>query len=335
MNDTILLRFIAICLVLNSHLDHFYPVASLATGGAIGNALFFMLSSFGLLLSEKKSPKPYSTYLKKRFKRIYPPLWALLILLVLPIQVYHHCIDFKGVLPFLIKFIYPTFWFIRALILYYILGWFLIKKYNPKKYFITMAVLLVAYFFIYWNFLDVSAFTIESGSFKMVPYAMIFLFGIYLAIHNTKIIYSGWTDIFFFIVALASLYIHKYLMAHHLLITLQFFQQFILFVIVFYLLKICRSAFLKDRLMNMPFIGGAIKYISGITLEIYITHMILSPYMLHYHFSFPLNIVVFLPVCVMIAAALNMLVTKTLNFTSKFSQKGFNSPKNPDLVGGI
>lgn len=335
MNDTILLRFIAICLVLNSHLDHYYPVASLATGGAIGNALFFMLSSFGLLLSQKKSPKPFGAYLKKRFRRIYPSLWAALLFLVLPIQVYHHSIDLKGVLPFLLKFIYPTFWFIRALVFYYIAGWFLIKNYSPRKYVITMSIMFVTYFFIYCTFLDISTFAIEAEPFKGIPYGMIFLFGIYLAVNNAKIIYSGPADIFFFISALALLYLHKYLMAHQWLVELQFFQQFILFAIIFYLLKICRSAFLQDRLMNTPFIGGAIRYISGITLEIYITHMIISPYMQHYHFSFPLNVIVFLSLVVVIAAALNLLVTQVLNFTGKFTQKSFNSPKNPDLLGEI
>jgi peptidoglycan/LPS O-acetylase OafA/YrhL len=41
------LRFSAIVLVINSHMDSFYPIPELGTGGALGNALFFMLSAFG------------------------------------------------------------------------------------------------------------------------------------------------------------------------------------------------------------------------------------------------------------------------------------------------
>ena len=39
-----LLRVFAVFLVFNSHCDALYPVSALATGGAMGNALFFVIS---------------------------------------------------------------------------------------------------------------------------------------------------------------------------------------------------------------------------------------------------------------------------------------------------
>jgi len=55
--DTQFLRAIAILLVVNSHLDRYYPVSHLATGRAIGNSLFFFLSAFGIYLSQYKKQK--------------------------------------------------------------------------------------------------------------------------------------------------------------------------------------------------------------------------------------------------------------------------------------
>ena len=52
-NDTSFIRVVAILLIVNSHLDAYYPISYLGTGTAIGNSLFFVLSSFGLSLVEK------------------------------------------------------------------------------------------------------------------------------------------------------------------------------------------------------------------------------------------------------------------------------------------
>ena len=50
------LRILAVLLIVNSHLSLFYNYEYLATGGAIGNAIFFLISGIGLSysLSKKK-----------------------------------------------------------------------------------------------------------------------------------------------------------------------------------------------------------------------------------------------------------------------------------------
>lgn len=45
-NYIYLAKFFAVLLVLNSHLDKCYPIPALATGGALGNALFFFVSGY-------------------------------------------------------------------------------------------------------------------------------------------------------------------------------------------------------------------------------------------------------------------------------------------------
>lgn len=51
INGVDILKCIAAILITNSHMDMLYPKFSfLATGGAIGDALFFFCSGFTLLL---------------------------------------------------------------------------------------------------------------------------------------------------------------------------------------------------------------------------------------------------------------------------------------------
>ena len=52
-NDAIdILKFLAVVLILNSHFDKIYlpPFDKLATGGTIGDAMFFLCSGFTMLL---------------------------------------------------------------------------------------------------------------------------------------------------------------------------------------------------------------------------------------------------------------------------------------------
>ena len=56
LTELITLRFIAILLVVNSHLTLFYEYEYFATGGALGNSIFFIS---GIVLSNSLSKKKY------------------------------------------------------------------------------------------------------------------------------------------------------------------------------------------------------------------------------------------------------------------------------------
>ena len=87
--ETNFLRALAMILIINSHLDNYYPVRHLATGGMIGNALFLMLSSLGLYLSwHKKGQEDLAQWYGRRMARIYPSTWICVLMLMYPIAVY-------------------------------------------------------------------------------------------------------------------------------------------------------------------------------------------------------------------------------------------------------
>lgn len=62
------LKFFAVLLITNSHMDLLYgKYSALATGGAIGDVLFFFASGFTLFLGART----FDNYYKRRINRIY------------------------------------------------------------------------------------------------------------------------------------------------------------------------------------------------------------------------------------------------------------------------
>ena len=71
------IKFIAVLFIINSHADMCYPkFSALATGGAIGDALFLFCSGYTLFWG---SLKRFDNWYKRRVNRIYPSVFACLL----------------------------------------------------------------------------------------------------------------------------------------------------------------------------------------------------------------------------------------------------------------
>lgn len=71
-----ILKFFAVFLIINSHMDALYvKYGILATGGAIGDALFLFCSGYTLFWDGRKR---FDNWYKKRISRIYPSVFACL-----------------------------------------------------------------------------------------------------------------------------------------------------------------------------------------------------------------------------------------------------------------
>lgn len=69
-----ILKFLAVLLITNSHMDKVYAdYGMLATGGAIGDALFFFCSGFTLFFGRIGR---FDAWYKRRFRRIYPSVFG-------------------------------------------------------------------------------------------------------------------------------------------------------------------------------------------------------------------------------------------------------------------
>ena len=162
-----LIKFIAAILITNSHMASLYPerFRALATGGAIGDGLFFFCSGFLLMRGGRTD---FFNWYKRRINRIFPTIFAVSIIGMLFLgnnpTLKHVLVDGGG-------------WFVQAIMLFYVLFWF-VKNYLSEKlwvaYLLDVLVLLV-WFIAFWD-KDVSIFTF--GTYYRWPvYFLIMLLG--------------------------------------------------------------------------------------------------------------------------------------------------------------
>lgn len=124
-----LIKFMGVLLIINSHMGEAYPKwGFLASGGAIGNSLFFFASGF--LLSYKNIPAIRSIssrggyFLKTKISRIYSSLFAVIIF-----KGFwgNDSISFHSVI-----FSVGGYWFVECVLLYFIFSWPLINFKNKS-----------------------------------------------------------------------------------------------------------------------------------------------------------------------------------------------------------
>lgn len=316
-DDTSFLKFLAILLVINSHMDVFYGNHYFATGGALGNSLFFMLSSFGLAISEKNRPQNFWFYLYKRIRRIYPPVWSSVLFILTPLLVYYYYIDsslavdtlrqeinFFNPISFFsaIFFPPPTFWFLQALMVYYVICFPCIKKPRSNLLLAWSIPAVLLYFMIYLDVADFSVLVIEQQlEFKVLFYYLVFLFGIYLASYTEKITYSGFSDIVMALLVLVVIYGHKIFMSRGLLGEYQWMEQLLIFPFLFYALKLARSPVIAKIFKLNNIVATFINLTVVMTLELYIVHGPIREYLIFDLGFFPANPLFFLLITYVVA----------------------------------
>jgi len=280
----------------------------------LGNALFFMLSSFGLFLSGKWNETNFAQWYGRRILKIYPSVWVTIFLLYIPVNLFFTnkiSIDTFNILESACILFYPPYWFLQALLIFYCIGFFLISAYSYKKIISTFLILLLLYIYYYFNYLDLSIFRIENEPFVYIKDLLTFIFGIFLAKNNKKINYSGPTDFLILFSSIILIYFHKYLMVKNLFCQFQIFQHLILFVFLYYSVKISRSPIIQCKLMQSK-AGSVIKSISNITLEIYIVHSTISSTILHFNYTFPINLLIFLTATLFLSVFVKFVADKLI-----------------------
>lgn len=162
------LKVIAILLVFNSHCGKLYPVSAMATGGALGNALFFILSGYFLKIELSE----FWPWIKKRIIQLYPAMLIVSFVYALTFQ------DFpKNLQTIFTRFIWPTgYWFIGGLLLFNILIYFF-EKYNVFNNFVLYSVILWGVYFIWYVlFVDKTVWSVEDhGIFRLIYYFYIYI----------------------------------------------------------------------------------------------------------------------------------------------------------------
>ena len=176
-------------LITNSHFGGLYPTgfSSLATGGTIGNALFMFCSGYALYFSLMKAKKSeivkskirkFSDWYLKRVLRIFPSVWLFRVFQVLALGV-----TFQWTMVYL-----PGYWFLNAIIVFYVLFYFVIL-YAETRLPHVIIFLLIPFLILFFTQPNFSTeFIIEQTGhpYKIhwFYYFSIMLFGAYIGQHN-------------------------------------------------------------------------------------------------------------------------------------------------------
>lgn len=305
--DTQFLRAFAIILVLNSHLDKYYPIPYIGTGGAIGNSIFFFLSGFGLYISQQTSYRHFVEWFTHRIGRIYPSLWIVLISLYMPVLIWQDKLSYSTLTTFIGYFFDPPFWFLQALLVYCLLAFPLFRDSNKSHLIAIMSILSVLYIGCYISILDLSRWTVEETPFDLIHYFSVFLFGICIAKVDNYIFYNGFTDFLLLILCIGIVYMHKYLMLKGFFLEYQFLQQLLIYPILLFLLKISRCPLIVTTLASTKLFSHPVDFLANTTLEIYMVHQTISTPVLYMHLSFPFNLIAFLAVTLIFSAIVNRI----------------------------
>lgn len=136
--STFALMGLAALLIANSHLEAFYPKRFMAADGLLGNLLFFLLSGYGVTLSQRKRPDALRLFYWRRLIRIYPSLWvAVLVAWVAGAVAFssHNPIQWLAVLC------WPTpYAFVAQIMIYYPAVWVLARMSLRAVLTVTMIV---------------------------------------------------------------------------------------------------------------------------------------------------------------------------------------------------
>ena len=302
------LRFLATCLITNSHYGNIYPLSIIANGGLLGDLLFFSVSGF--CLAEIRLP--FYKWYAKRLCRIYPAVWLITILYAL-MGVYTVA---QG--KFVELFVYPTaYHFVASIVILYIIYYLAIKiPFVQKHFWQVMLAEVVVWLGIYFTVYDRSYYHIDNVHEPMIRFLYFdaMMLGWYFRKRKTEVSLpkiGNWMVLFLLFV---SYFVSKLaFVRYEKLALLQIVNQVILFLLVYSIWR-CLAG-MDVKLKNMPrWLWRIINYISGITLEIYVVQYVIIDQFENW--VFPVNWLVVTAVIVIAASILHVAsqyVTKLLD----------------------
>ena len=282
-----ILKCFAAIVITNSHMDILYPkFGALATGGAIGDALFFFCSGFTLFLGRMER---FDNWYKRRINRIYPTVFAWAIWGSLLFN-YHN--DINRIL------LSGGGWFISCIMIYYVVLYF-IQRYllgHLKLVFMLVGVACTSYFILIDTPMDFNMY--GEGYFKWFHFFMFMLMGAMMGISQRKYKYHFVWDglkLIGCIVVFYALYAFKDVATCN---KLQMLTWIPLLGTVFYFYKVCNSEWMKKAYYHR-LVGWIIKLVGSLCLEIYLVQA--SLFTDKMNVVFPLNLIVMF-VIIMVAA---------------------------------
>lgn len=307
-----LLKFLAALLVSNSHFDIMYVKYSfLATGGTIGDVLFFFCSGFTLFLKDFQGFSGFPNWYKRRISRIYPSVFAISIISCAVLG--------RG--DNIINIIFDEgYWFIECILLYYILIYFIGLFCKNHMHYVYAFVTILSVILFYSIDRPEGYNMYHSGSYiKWSPYFLFMLLGAHLGRLTKEKKLTGIREernavkdgllSLIFIVLFYGIYITTRKISA--IADFQVYNFIPLFFGIYYLYYFAASPIMKSfcKKNNFP-----IRLIGGLCLEIYLLQRYLISDSLNYLFPFNLIIVLFLiVVCAYFVRCFARLLSQTFS----------------------
>lgn len=309
------LKVLAAIFTTNSHFIPLYKdiSPSLATFGVHGNALFFFVSGFLLMMGFEKKKDLFINWYKKKIQRLWPSvfLWSIIAAII-----WNTPITWQDLV------IADKYWFLQCIAIYYILFYIFgnlnISIMGGGKICMQkmLFILSIAVSLLYFYFMPKAIGSIFHTNFHFICHFSIMIMGGMTYLYKDKIeITSLWKDclwtIFWFVLYFIILYIGKGKQDY------KYYFQIVgllpLHLFIFYVYKTasyhwCTTLFQSSRWKWLLLI------ISNLTLEIYIVqfHIITDKF----NFLFPFNtIIVFTLICTA-AYILKVITSLFLQFLS-------------------
>ncbi len=314
------LKLIATALITNSHYGNIWPVSAMATGGLLGNVIFFAVSGF-LLYNIKTS---FTKWFPKRFFRVYPILAIFTLFTVLIGEYPLNNLDdaFK-------LFVYPTnyiflVWLIICYCIFYVVVYIDKKITNFLE--ITMAVVLFVWISVYAAFYDKSEYRVDNVSepFILFLYIESMLMGAWFKKDSKKILSE--VDLKFKIILAIGCtgiyFVSKIIFSRvESILPLQILNQIIILLAIFSLFDLFMS--LEHLFKKIPKkLSLVVKHISNITLQIYLVQFVIIKYC--DKLVFPANLIVATFSIIVVATLLyyiEVLIRKLIDFLRTKARK--------------
>lgn len=263
-----LLRAIGILLVTNSHFDALYPDPRMGTGGALGNAIFFALSGYGLAFSYRNRGRGFLSWYWRRIARIVPSVWIVALITLSYLGLWQAATP----ATLFAEFVWPTrHWFISAIMLFYVAFFVLLATGKKFAFELVAALLLIPYIMGYLWFVDLSTWSVEGGYFKWIFYGQVMLLGAVIANREYLMVASDWRKEAFM---LAALFVGYFIVKSSMSATGFWQVQFVIHLLTLPLLllavRVCAAKSMQDW-TEQSRLGRGAGFISAIALEMYLS----------------------------------------------------------------
>lgn len=303
----ILLRAMAAIIITNAHYEGIYPISIIANGGLWGDVIFFSVSGFCLYNVQT----PFLKWYGKRIVRIYPTVWIITIAYLL--AGFYSVESVQGLLELLI---YPTYYhFIASIVLLYIFYYIVIRMVlkngvnRNKVLFAVLGLTLILHTVVYLTLYDRTYYHIDSVYEPMIRFLFFesMMIGALIRENSSKVTEKFNLRYLICFISVFIIYFGSKMVFSKSegLARFQIVNQYILLIVLTF--TIITVAGLEKRMKKWPRICyRCIKYLSAVTLEIYLVQYALIPRL--NIGGFPLNFFI-VTVGILVVAALLHFIT--------------------------